>query len=132
MRFNRTPRHPFNATDRKRAIYRDKVLSRLPLSLARDPAHQPDVDAEFARRQAAWARYEKTKRDSKAARWRQFRAIFYALPDDARMRAGEALQRWKGPADPTYYAYAIKEVVDGAAPNTPGFRSAPNAANPGA
>ncbi len=107
MRFKPQRRVPFVATDRKRELYRRKVLDGLGYSQRLMPEHQPDVDAEFARRAAARDQAQADWRDRRARDWREFRARFYALTPEERAIGREKMRAWNGPLEPGYLAHAI-------------------------
>lgn len=103
-------RHAFDRTPLKEKAYLRKLRRQheaQPLALALLPMPAPDVDAEFARREAAFARWQQEGRDHHARRWREIRAIYYGLPADARAAVRARWARWTGPRDPGMLGYLI-------------------------
>lgn len=114
MRFIKTPRFVFEDTARKRAaLDRKQARERdaFPLFAEQIAAEQAPPDVVMARRAEAWDQSERTFRNGKAKLWRQQRAIYFALPPEIRAEVATRWRAWRGPAQPGYLSYVVRETV---------------------
>lgn len=116
MQFTRPhSRRSFDRTALKEKAYVRKLRrdhQAQPLALALLPMPEPDIDAEFARREAAFLHWQQTKRDAHAADWRRVRALYYGLSPEKRAKVRERYERNWSPRRPEFLNYIIRKLDD--------------------
>lgn len=114
MRFDKTPRHPFEDTARKRAhVLRKQAAERdaYPLFVDHVAAQQPSVDKVMADRADRWSRSDQRMRDLQALQWRRVRRLFFEQPAGLRQVITCRWKAWCGPARPLYLTHVINQAV---------------------
>jgi hypothetical protein len=123
MKFHPRPDYgPFVDTQRKRAAARrrqQRERDTFPLFAGMIALTQPSVDTLMLARAHEWDAHEQRDRDRAAQNWRSLRADIFALPPDQRRLIHAHAQRYRGPLNPTAYAYFYALVTRFHRPGAP-------------